>query len=85
MATPFSTRMAARASLITIVLPISLNTFLLLDFTRTILRAFAFHNPFSFATETAPRFPTGLYGLQADDTTFALVFLLWGGKYILAV
>jgi hypothetical protein len=76
--------MAARASLITIVLAIPLNTFLLLDFTRTIFGAFAFHDWFSFSHETAPRFPTGLYGLRADDTTFAFLFSLWGGKEILA-
>jgi hypothetical protein len=50
MATPFPALVAAGASLVTIVLAIPLNTFLLLDFTRTILGACAFHRRFSFPT-----------------------------------
>ena len=85
MAASLLTYMVAGTGFITIILAIPLNAFLSLDFTLTIMGTFAFHDRFSFATETAPRFPTGLYGLQADDTTFALVFLLGGSKYILAV
>ena len=43
MTTTLPTRVAARAGFIAIILPIALNALLLLDFTRTILGAFAFH------------------------------------------
>ena len=48
MATPLPAWVAAGTSLITIILPIAFNAFLLLDFTRAILGAFTFHDQFSF-------------------------------------
>jgi hypothetical protein len=47
MATPFPAWVAAGTSLITIILTISFNAFLWLDFTRAILGAFTFHEQFS--------------------------------------
>jgi hypothetical protein len=52
MTTPLPTRVAAGARLIAIVLAIPLNTFLLLDFTGTVLSAFAFHPQCSFPQES---------------------------------
>jgi hypothetical protein len=48
MATPLPAWVAAGTSLITIILPIAFNAFLLLDFTRAILGAFTFHEHVSF-------------------------------------